>query len=459
MSLIASISGVRGTIGGLAGKNLTPIDIVKFTAAYGAWLMSKQASNRVVIGRDARPSGEMVHALVVNTLVGMGFEIIDLGLSTTPTVEMAVPDFKAAGGIILTASHNPVEWNALKLLNYKGEFVTKKDGLEILDLLEKGHARFSDVKKLGKVIKNDDYIHTHIAKILALRLVDAYLIGKSEFKVVVDGVNSSGGIFVPKLLEALGVREVVKIHCEPTGWFEHKPEPLKENLTSICEAVKREKADLGIVVDPDVDRLVFVDENGELFGEEYTLVAVADYILQHQKSPVVSNLSSSRALKDVAERYGCRYLASAVGEVNVTEIMKRHDALIGGEGNGGIIYPELHYGRDALVGIALFLSHLAKSNKTVSELRATYPNYAMSKQKIDLKEDTNIKSLLEAFRAQNPNEKFNDVDGLKIDFVDSWVHLRSSNTEPIMRIYTEAPTQEAADELANKVKETLEKLV
>lgn len=459
MSLIASISGIRGTIGGNAGKNLTPIDIVKFTAAFGYWLKTRQGSNQVVIGRDARPSGGMVHQLVTATLVGLGFDVIDLGLSTTPTVEMAVPEMKAAGGIIITASHNPVEWNALKLLNYRGEFLTKKDGTEILEIAEKQNYRFCEVGQLGKVTELNDFYKVHFQKILDLKYTDSYAIGKAGLKIVVDGVNSSGGIFVPLLLEQLGVKEIIQIHCEPTGWFAHNPEPLKQNLSDICQAVVNHKADLGIVVDPDVDRLVIIDEKGEMIGEEYTLVAVADYILQYQKSPVVSNLSSSRALKDVAERNGCRYYASAVGEVNVIEIMKRHDALIGGEGNGGIILPELHYGRDALVGIALFLSHLVKSKKTCSQLRADYPNYFMSKQKLELTEETNVKAVFEAFSTQYKDEKINDIDGLKVDFADSWVHLRTSNTEPIMRIYTEAKTQAEADELADSVKKQLEKII
>lgn len=451
MSLIASISGIRGTIGGMVEKNLTPIDIVNFAAAYGTWLRSKQAQNIVVIGRDARPSGEMVQNLVMNTLVGLGFDVIDLGLSTTPTVEMAVPDFNAAGGIIITASHNPVEWNALKLLNYKGEFVTKKDGSEILEIAAKKNYKFSDVKQIGKIKPTPYYFEKHLQKILDLDYMQIYAIKKAKFRIVVDGVNSSGGIFVPKLLFALGVPEVFQLNCEPTGWFAHNPEPLKQNLAEICKAVKDTKADLGIVVDPDVDRLVIIDENGEMIGEEYSLVAIADYILEYNKGAVVSNLSSSRALKDVADKYGCPYYASAVGEVNVTEIMKRHDAPIGGEGNGGIILPELHYGRDALVGIALFLSHLAVSKMTCSELRATYPNYYMSKQKLEITENTDVKVLFNAFREKYKNEKINEIDGLKVDFENSWVHLRTSNTEPIIRIYTEAKSQEEADDLANNV--------
>lgn len=458
MSLITSISGIRGTIGGLSGNNLTPSDIVQFTSAYAAWLRTRQTTDKVVVGRDARPSGGMVHSLVTATLIGMGFEVIDLGLSTTPTVEMAVPDFKAAGGIIITASHNPVEWNALKLLNHKGEFVTKKDGGEILELAKKNTFRFAEVRNLGKITPVNDYIHTHIEKILALNLVDNYAIEKAGFKVVVDAVNSTGGIFVPQLLNALGVTDIVTVNCEPTGWFAHNPEPLKQNLQDICAAVKAEKAHLGIVVDPDVDRLVIIDENGEMIGEEYTLVAVADYILQYQRGAVVSNLSSSRALRDVAERYGCKYHASAVGEVNVTEIMKRTDAVIGGEGNGGIILPELHYGRDALVGIGLFLTHLAKSGKSCSALRATYPDYYMSKQKIELGENANTQKMFDAFRNRYANEKINDVDGLKVDFAASWVHLRTSNTEPIIRIYTEAKTQAEADALANRVMDELSQL-
>ncbi len=459
MTLIASISGIRGTIGGVSGKNLTPIDIVKFTSAYGYWLKTRQSSVKIVIGKDARPSGDFVYPLVTATLVAMGFEVIDLGLSTTPTVEIAVPELKAAGGIILTASHNPVEWNALKLLNYRGEFVTKKDGSEILEIAQKQNYRFSEINLLGKITPLEDFIQVHFQKIMDLKYTDTYAIGKANFKVVVDGINSSGGVFVPMLLAQLGVKEIIPIHCEPTGWFAHNPEPLKQNLGDICEAVVACKADLGIVVDPDVDRLVIIDENGQMIGEEYTLVTIADYILEHQKSPVVSNLSSSRALKDVAERHGCRYYASAVGEVNVIEIMKRHDALIGGEGNGGVILPELHYGRDALVGIALFLSHLAKRKTTCSGLRAEYPNYFMAKQKIEMTEETDVNAVFRAFSELYKNEKINDVDGLKVDFPESWVHLRTSNTEPIMRIYTEAKSQQEADRLADEVKTQIEAII
>ena len=451
MALISSISGIRGTIGGKVGENLTPIDIVRFTSAFGTWLSLKTSSKKVIIGRDARPSGEMFTQLVTGTLVGLGFEVIDLGLSTTPTVEVAVPDLGAAGGIILTASHNPVEWNALKLLNMRGEFVTKKDGLEILEIAENAYYRFNEVRELGKHTQKEGYVDVHIDEILDLQLVDRYAIEQADLTIAVDGVNSSGGVFVPQLLKRLGVSKIIEVNCNPNGWFAHNPEPLKENLGDISEKIKQVGADLGICVDPDVDRLVFVDEKGEIFGEEYTLVAVADYVLQHTKSAVVSNLSSSRALRDVAQRHGVRYHASAVGEVNVVEIMKRTDALIGGEGNGGIIYPELHYGRDALVGIALFLSHLVKSGKSCSELRATYPDYFMAKKKLSLTPELNVDLLLEKFEQLNKDQKVSTVDGVKVDYEDSWVHLRKSNTEPIIRIYTEAKSQEQADQLADKV--------
>ncbi|MEM6629247.1 MAG: phosphoglucosamine mutase [Bacteroidota bacterium] len=452
MTLISSISGIRGTIGGSVKENLTPIDIVRFTSAFGTWLSLKTNSRKVVIGRDARPSGEMFTQLVSGTLVGLGFEVIDLGLSTTPTVEVAVPDLGAAGGIILTASHNPVNWNALKLLNMRGEFVTKKDGLEILEIAENAYYSFKEVRELGKCVPREGgYVDVHIEKILALPLVDKYAIKQSGLKIAVDGVNSSGGIYVPQLLRQLGVEDIIEVNCEPSGWFAHNPEPLKENLGEISEKIRSTGADLGICVDPDVDRLVFVDEHGEIFGEEYTLVAVADYVLKHNKSAVVSNLSSSRALRDVATRHGVRHYASAVGEVNVVEIMKRTDALIGGEGNGGIIYPELHYGRDALVGIALFLSHLVKSGMPCSALRATYPNYFMAKKKLQLTPDLNVDMLLKKFEEANQHEKVTTVDGVKVDFENAWVHLRKSNTEPIIRIYTEAKSLEEAENLADKV--------
>ncbi len=449
MTLISSISGTRGTIGGGAGENLTPIDTVKFAAAFGSWLSFKSSKRTVIIGRDARPSGEMFQQLVAATLVGLGFRVIDLGISTTPTVEMAVPAYEAAGGVILTASHNPVSWNALKLLNHRGEFVTKKDGLEILECLNNGLYKFAEVEELGKIEEVDDFAELHIQKILDLKLVDKYAIQKAGLKVVVDGINSSGGIYVPQLLEALGVKDIVKINCEPTGWFSHNPEPLAENLTELCERVKNEGTDLGIAVDPDVDRLVFVDNEGRMFGEEYTIVAVADYVLQHNKSAVVTNLSSSRAMRDIAESHGCRYYASAVGEVNVVEIMKRTDALIGGEGNGGVIYPELHYGRDALVGIALFLSHLVKSGMTAAQLRRQYPDYFMAKKKIQLHTGIDVDDLLVKFKEHYKDEDVNDVDGVKVNFENSWVHLRKSNTEPIIRVYTEATSQEEAIKLAD----------
>lgn len=451
MTLISSISGTRGTIGGPAGDNLTPIDIVRFAAAFGTWLNLRPGSSTIIIGRDARPSGDMVQNLAMHTLVGLGFKVIDLGVSTTPTVEMAVPHYDAHGGIMISASHNPIEWNALKLFNHRGEFVTKKDGLEILQILNDSLFNFAPVEKLGSIEQVNDYFYNHVNAIQQLNLVDNYAIKKSGFKVVVDGVNSSGSIYVPKLLQALGVTDIVELNSVPNGYFAHDPEPLPKNLTQLCESVAKEGADLGIAVDPDVDRLVFVDNEGNMFGEEYTLVAIADYILQNNRSTVVSNLSSSRALDDIAERYGCRRVASAVGEVNVIEMMKRTDALIGGEGNGGIIYPELHYGRDALVGIALFLSYLAKSEKTAAEIRASYPDYFMAKEKITLSPDIDVDAILADFKEKNKDQDINDVDGVKVSYSDRWVHLRKSNTEPIIRIYTEAPSQAEADALAQEV--------
>ncbi|MFK7972994.1 MAG: phosphoglucosamine mutase [Bacteroidia bacterium] len=455
MTLISSISGTRGTIGGRAGDNLTPIDIVKFAAAFGTWLNLRTGPTKVVIGRDARPSGQMVQDLVMQTLVSLGFEVIDLGMSTTPTVEMAIPHYHAKGGIMISASHNPIEWNALKLFNHRGEFVTKKDGLEILQILNEGLFNFASVQDLGKINVVNDYFYNHINAIQQLHLVDNYAIKKTGFKVVVDGVNSSGSIYVPLLLKALGVTDIIELNSVPNGYFAHDPEPLPKNLGQLAKRVIDEGADLGIAVDPDVDRLVFVDEKGNMFGEEYTLVAIADYVLQNNKSTVVSNLSSSRALDDIAEKYGCRRVVSAVGEVNVIEMMKRTDALIGGEGNGGVIYPELHYGRDALVGIALFLSFLAKSEKTASEIRASYPDYFMAKEKVSLTPTTDVDAILQSFKEKHAGADINDVDGVKVSFADRWVHLRKSNTEPIIRIYTEAPTQEEADALA---KETMDSL-
>ncbi|MEK6153731.1 phosphoglucosamine mutase [Flavobacteriaceae bacterium 3-367] len=452
MTLIKSISGIRGTIGGSPGDNLTPIDAVKFAAAYGSWLKenTNKAKLRIVIGRDARISGEMIQNLVVSTLVGLGIDVLDLGLSTTPTVEIAVPLEKADGGIILTASHNPKQWNALKLLNAKGEFLDAEQGAKILQLAESEAFLFSEVDALGQVSKNDTYIDIHIQEVLNLPLVDADTIKKSRFKVVVDGVNSTGGIAIPKLLKALGVA-VVELYCDPTGHFPHNPEPLKEHLGDICELVVKEKADFGIVVDPDVDRLAFIDNTGEMFGEEYTLVACADYVLAKIGGNTVSNLSSSRALRDVTEKYGGTYEAAAVGEVNVVTKMKENHAIIGGEGNGGIIYPESHYGRDSLVGTALFLMLMAERGGTVRELRDSYPAYFMSKKKIQLTPDLDVDALLAQMQQKYRDEEVSAVDGVKIDFPENWVHLRKSNTEPIIRIYTEAKSQAEADALADRI--------
>ena len=452
MTLIKSISGIRGTIGGFQGENLTPIDAVKYAAAYGSWVKQQREKNnyKVVVGRDARISGNMMQQLVMNTLIGLGIHVVDLDLSTTPTVEIAVMLEHADGGIILTASHNPKQWNALKLLNHKGEFLDAKEGQKILDIAENENINFSEVDDLGKITSNQAYIDLHIDEILDLPLVDVEAIKKAKFKVVVDGVNSTGGIAVPALLEALGV-EPVKLYCDPTGEFPHNPEPLKEHLGDLMNKVVDERADFGIVVDPDVDRLAFVDENGGMFGEEYTLVAVADYVLQHTPGNTVSNMSSSRALRDITEKRNGKYTASAVGEVNVVVKMKETNAVIGGEGNGGIIYPELHYGRDSLVGIALFLSYLADLRISVSALRKTYTSYFMSKKKIQLTPQLDVDKLLKAMELKYADEEINNIDGVKIDFEDNWVHLRKSNTEPIIRIYTEAKSQEEADLLADKI--------
>ncbi len=451
MTLIKSISGIRGTIGGSVGENLTPIDAVKFASAYGTWIKQQRQKDHyhVVVGRDARISGAMIQNLVMNTLVGMGIHVIDLGLSTTPTVEVAVPMEHADGGIILTASHNPKQWNALKLLDAKGEFLNAEEGAKILEIAEADNMTFADVDDLGKITINDAYIDLHIDEVLALDLVNVDAIKRSNFKVVVDGVNSTGGIAIPLLLERLGVHPI-KLYCEPNGHFPHNPEPLKEHLTDLSEAVVNEKADFGIVVDPDVDRLAFMDEHGEMFGEEYTLVACADYVLSKTPGNTVSNMSSTRALRDITEKHGGTYEASAVGEVNVVRLMKKNNAVIGGEGNGGIIYPELHYGRDALVGVALFLSLLAEGSQSVSELRASYPNYYMSKKKIQLTPDLDVDALLKSMEENYANENLTTIDGVKIDFENSWVHLRKSNTEPIIRIYTEAPSQIDADNLADR---------
>jgi phosphomannomutase len=451
MTLIKSISGIRGTIGGKVGDNLTPIDAVKFAAAYGVWLKQqrKKENYKVVVGRDARISGEMIQKLVMNTLVGLGIHVVDLGLSTTPTVEIAVPMEHADGGIILTASHNPKQWNALKLLNEKGEFLDDVEGAKILEIAESDNMIFADVDSLGKITKNKAYIDLHIIEVLDLPLVTVKPIEEAKFKVVVDGVNSTGGIAIPLLLERLGV-DVIKLYCEPNGQFPHNPEPLKEHLTDLSARVVKERADFGIVVDPDVDRLAFVDENGAMFGEEYTLVACADYVLSRTPGNTVSNMSSTRALRDITEKHGGTYEASAVGEVNVVKLMKKNKVVIGGEGNGGIIYPESHYGRDALVGVALFLSLLADKNMKVSELRKTYPNYFMSKKKIELTPDLDVDGILKAMEKRYQNEQLTTIDGIKIDFSESWVHLRKSNTEPIIRIYTEAKSQVEADTLADK---------
>lgn len=460
MSLIKSISGIRGTIGGKVNDNLTPLDVVKFASAFGSWLQNKKSKKdlTLVIGRDARISGQIISSLVTATLQGLGINVVDLGLSTTPTVEIMVPELQADGGIILTASHNPKQWNALKLLNEKGEFINGQDGAEVLALAEKEDFTYAEVDHLGKYETRNDGFDIHIQKILALPMVDAEAIKAKKFKVVLDAVNSTGGISLPPLLEKLGV-EVIKLYCEPNGHFPHNPEPLKEHLTDICELVKTEKADLGIVVDPDVDRLAIIDENGEMFGEEYTLVAVADYLLKHKKGVAVSNLSSSRALRDVAKSLDSEYFASVVGEVNVVALMKEKNAVIGGEGNGGIIYPDLHYGRDSLVGVALFLTHLAKEDKSVSELRKTYPAYFMGKKKIELIPEINVDELLVKIQQEFEGEEISTVDGMKIDFAESWVHLRKSNTEPIIRIYTEAKSQQEADELADTIIEKIKEFI
>ena len=452
MTLIKSISGIRGTIGGKVGDNLTPIDAVTFAAAYGTWVKQNRDNKdnyKVVVGRDARISGDMIQSLVMQTLVGMGIHVVDLELSTTPTVEVAVPMEHADGGIILTASHNPKQWNALKLLNHKGEFLNGAEGAKILEIAESNAIEFADVDSLGKITKNQAYIDLHIDEVLNLDLVDVKAIQDAKFKVVVDGVNSTGGIAIPELLERLGVHPV-KLYCEPNGHFPHNPEPLKEHLTDLSEMVVKEHADFGIVVDPDVDRLAFMSEDGEMFGEEYTLVACADYVLSHMKGNTVSNMSSSRALRDVTEKHGGTYEASAVGEVNVVELMKKNKAIIGGEGNGGIIYPELHYGRDSLVGVALFLSLLAEKKMKVSELRASYPDYYMSKKKIQLTPGLDVDGILSEMTTRYADEDIRTIDGVKIDFPENWVHLRKSNTEPIIRIYTEAKSQQEADNLADR---------
>lgn len=451
MTLIKSISGIRGTIGGAPGEGLTPVDATKFAAAYGTWVLQNNSNKKVkiVIGRDARISGEMISNLVISTLQGLGIDVIDLGLSTTPTVEIAVPMEQAAGGIIITASHNPKEWNALKLLNAKGEFISDQEGKTILKIAEKESFNFAEVTELGTVKKDDSYLSKHIESVLNLRLVDKEAIKAANFNIVVDAVNSTGGLFIPALLEALGVNTIHKLYCEPTGDFPHNPEPLPENLTAIAEKIIETNADLGIVVDPDVDRLAFVCEDGSMFGEEYTLVAVADFVLKSTPGNTVSNLSSTISLREITNKYdGCEYYAAAVGEVNVVNQMKAVEAIIGGEGNGGIIYPESHYGRDALVGVALFLTHLAKSKLKTTALRATYPNYFISKNKIELSADMNVDEILISIQKAYSDYEIDTTDGVKIYFGSSWAHLRKSNTEPIIRIYSESETESKANELA-----------
>ena len=461
VTLIKSISGIRGTIGGKTGDNLTPPDVVKFASAYGTWVKRKSDQPRVVIGRDARPSGEMVSTLVSSTLRGLGIDVLDLGLSTTPTVEMAVTAEKATGGIILTASHNPVQWNALKLLNEKGEFISGADGEEVLKIADQEDFDFAPVTRIGKYERNDSYIQKHIDAILKLPLVDAALIHSRGFRVVVDAVNSTGGIAVPKLLSALGVT-VKELYCEPTGHFPHNPEPLPEHLTDIAREIVKGQYDLGIVVDPDVDRLAFVCEDGTPFGEEYTLVAVADYVLNagsKKNGNTVSNLSSTRALQDVTEKAGGKYFASAVGEVHVVTLMKAQQAVIGGEGNGGVIYPDLHYGRDALVGIALFLTHLAKLKTSALRLKKKYPEYFISKNKIELTRDINVDKILDHIKRKYSHQPVSTVDGVRIEFDKEWVHLRKSNTEPIIRIYSESDMETKADNLARKIMADIKEII
>jgi phosphomannomutase len=461
MTLIKSISGIRGTIGGTPGDGLTPVDAVKFASAYGTWLKSNSTSGKlkVVIGRDARISGKMISDLVCSTLCGLGIDVIDLGLSTTPTVEIAVPLEKANGGIILTASHNPKQWNALKLLNEKGEFISGTDGEKLLEIAEKEDFSFAEVDDLGTYKQDDSYLQKHIDSILALPLVNKLAIENANFKVVVDAVNSTGGIFIPALLKALGVTQIVELYCDPTGHFPHNPEPLPEHLVELSQTVVSNKADLGISIDPDVDRLALVCEDGTMFGEEYTLVAVGDYVLSKTPGNTVSNMSSTRALRDVTEKHGQSYSASAVGEVNVVVKMKETNAVIGGEGNGGIIYPESHYGRDALVGIALFLSHLAENKGTVSALRDSYPKYIISKNKIELTPSIDVDQLLEKMILEYKNQEIDTTDGVKIYFDKEWVHLRKSNTEPIIRIYSESQNKEKAEELAQAIIGQIKKLI
>jgi phosphomannomutase len=459
LALIKSISGIRGTIGGKPGEGLSPIDVVTFAAAYGTWLKrTNPSSNQIIVGRDARISGEMVSNLVCNTLIGLGWDVKDIGLSTTPTVELAVPWEKAAGGIIITASHNPIQWNALKLLNGKGEFISDADGKALLEIAEKNDFQFAEVLNLGKLTKDDTYLQKHIDHVKEMSWVNVEKIKQANFKVLVDAVNSTGGVVIPDLLKALGVSQVDVLFGEPTGHFAHNPEPLPENLTEIISAMKAGSYDLGIVVDPDVDRLCFICEDGTAFGEEYTLVAVADYILSKKKGNTVSNLSSTRALRDVTVAHGGQYFAAAVGEVNVVNQMKAQSAIIGGEGNGGVIFPESHYGRDALVGVGLFLTHLAEKGMTVSALRKSYPNYVMSKNKIELSPALDVELILKNIAEQYKNEQVNTLDGVKIDFANGWVHLRKSNTEPIIRIYSEASSEEEANTLAQQIIQAIKQI-
>lgn len=461
MSLIKSISGIRGTIGGRPGEGLSALDIVKFTSAYATFIRktTTRKSNTIVVGRDARLSGRMVSDIVVGTLCSMGFDVVNIGLASTPTTEIAVTGENACGGIILTASHNPRQWNALKLLNENGEFLNDAQGKEVLRIAEAEEFESAEVDALGHEYKNDTYNRRHIDQVLALKLVDTEAIRKANFTVAVDAVNSVGGIVIPQLLRALGVKNIIELNCEATGKFAHTPEPIPENLTQISDLMKGGKADVGFVVDPDVDRLAIVMENGEMFVEEYTLVSVADYVLSHTPGPTVSNLSSSRALRDVTEAHGCEYNAAAVGEVNVTTLMKKTGAVIGGEGNGGVIYPEAHYGRDALVGVALFLTLLAKSGKKVSELKAGYPAYQIAKNKMQLTPDLDVDAILAAVKDEFKGEKITDIDGVKIDFPTQWVHLRKSNTEPIIRIYSEASTMDEANALADRIKDVIARII
>ena len=460
MSLIKSISGIRGTIGGAPGEGLSPVDVVKFTAAYAHFISktTTRTNRTIVVGRDARLSGSMVNSLVEATLTGMGFDVVNIGLASTPTTEVAVVMEKACGGIIITASHNPKQWNALKLLNENGEFLNDAQGKEVLRIAENDEYTFADIDSIGHAYTNNTYDAKHIESVLALDLVDRDAIAKADFTVAVDAVNSVGGVVIPRLLRALGVKNIIELNCEATGKFAHTPEPIPENLTQISDLMRSGKANVGFVVDPDVDRLAIVMENGEMFVEEYTLVAVADYVLSHTPGSTVSNLSSSRALRDITNRHGCSYSAAAVGEVNVVTKMKETGAVIGGEGNGGVIYPAAHYGRDALVGVALFLTLLAKSGKKVSELKKTYPEYAIAKNKIELTPDINVDAILAAVKERYANETVTDIDGVKIDFPDSWVHLRKSNTEPIIRIYSEAPTMDQANDLAQQIKAVIASL-